>query len=408
MVRYRTLDGRQRRYVLGRYPGLTLRDARKRARDIRTRARDGDDPAGEQKRQRSEARAQPIKTADDLKDTYFQACESGEWKPRGKKKRASTLGEEQRLWRQHIAPTLGDSRVEDVTPAAVKKLLRFIVAKGNGPTANRTRSLLHQVFNFAVSEGRVDHNPIERVLALGTETPRTRVLTEHELRTIWCALEDTSQLRRPAGHRKKAGARIYIGEARSIALRLLLLLSARRGEVAGMMRNELDLDQATWTIPGARTKNGRALVLPLPTQALDLVKAAFQLADERGEEPSPYLFPCSRDRSRPMAPASLSQAVQGIRDACAVADIRTHDFRRTVASYMVSERLAITPFIVGRILNHTGETGGASSVTHRHYAVHDYAREKRLALQAWANLLTAIVTGQPGMSNVTGMRGDVA
>ena len=406
LVRYRTDDGRQRRYVLGRYPGMLLAAARSAARDVRGRARDGDDPAGERRVAKTEARTQPLKTVRELASVYFTACETGEWKPRRKKKRESTLAEERGLWARHIKASLDDLRVEEVTGAAVKKLLRELNAAGKGTTSNRVRSLIRQVMNFAIAERRIERNPVDGVDALKAEAPRERVLTDAELATLWRSLIDTGGLKKPA---KADGEfeRVYIGAPVSIALRLLLLTLVRRAELAEMRRDELDLAQSTWTIPGARTKNGRTLLLPLSAQAKALIEDAIKSADaglDEDDEPSLYVFPSPRDRGKAITPAALSHATRDLRLALGLPDMRPHDFRRTAASIMVAERLGISPFVVGRILNHTTETGGAAAVTLRHYALHDFAREKRLALQAWADLLTEIVSAKPAASNVRQMR----
>lgn len=407
LVRYRTDDGRQRRFVLGRYPGLSLKDARTAARNARGAARDGNDPAGERRRAKAEAKAQPLPLVSDLVETYFAACESAEWRPRGKTKRASTLAEERGLWARHVKAALDDLRVEEVSQATIKKLLRDLNSAGKGTTSNRVRSLVRQVFNFAVAERRIDRSPVQGVDALKTEKARERVLTDDELREIWRPLVDPSGLSKPAPQGGDP-ERVYVGEAVTIALRVALLTTARRSEVSGMRRDELDLAQATWTIPGERTKNGRSLLAPLSTQAVALIARAIELADEglddsdpeNTEKPSPFVFPSPRDRSRSITAAALSHAMRDLRLALGLTDIRPHDLRRTAASIMVSERLGITPFIVGRILNHTTETGGAAAVTLRHYALHDFAREKRLALQSWADLVGQIVCDEQHRTNV--------
>ena len=72
---------------------------------------------------------------------------------------------------------------------------------------------------------------------------------------------------------------------------------------------------------------------------------------------------------------------------------------------MVSERLGITPFVVGRILNHSTETGGAAKVTLKTYALYDFTPEKRRALEAWEALLFDIVDNQDRMDtqNLSGI-----
>lgn len=319
MVRYRTADGQHRRLSLGLYPDIELAEARDRASAARKSARDGLDPAGEKKRKRAEARAQPIKTLNDLSDAYFTASEIGEWKPRGKKKRASTLAEEKGLWNRHIKAPLGDLRVEDVTPAAVRKVLRELVARGHGVTSNRVRSQIRQMFNFAMSEGRLGSNPVATVAQLGTEVPRERVLRDEELKALWSALTSPEGLTLPA----KGDApptKLYVGEPVRIAVKLLTLTLTRRSEVAGMARNEVDLAQGVWTIPGERTKNGRAHLVPLGLEAVRLIKRAIEVADEGREEHSPYVFPSPRDLNKPIGAGAISHALRDIKLALGAAD----------------------------------------------------------------------------------------
>lgn len=68
-----------------------------------------------------------------------------------------------------------------------------------------------------------------------------------------------------------------------------------------------------------------------------------------------------------------------------------HDLRRTGATNLTSERAGVPPFLVSQVLGHAGDTGGAAAVTGRHYDLNDYLVEKRRALDAWEELLTAIV-----------------
>jgi hypothetical protein len=114
-IRYRNEDGDQRRLNLGLYPDVSLADARKRCAQARLQATDGVDPAGEKRRKKVERRSQTIKTFQDLSVAYFEATERGDWKPRGQRKRPSTITGEKWLWAKHIEPALGALRLEDVT-----------------------------------------------------------------------------------------------------------------------------------------------------------------------------------------------------------------------------------------------------------------------------------------------------
>ncbi len=392
MVRYRTDDGQQRRLNLGLYPDIGLSEARTRAAEARKKATDGDDPAGERRQRRIEARSDPHKTFSDLAGSYFTACEVGEWKPRKKKKRASTLQNERWLWARHIDPELGDLPIDDVTPAAIRTVLRKLVATGRESTSNKVRAQIRQIFNFAISEERVQVNPVARTTALHDETPRQRVLTDDEIRQVWGALSERTGLVRKAG--AAGDNRVFIGEPVSIALKLLLVTLVRRAEVSGAARSELDLDNGVWLIPGKRTKSGKPHLVPLSTKAVDLFRRAIAVADAGQAEPSAFVFPSPRDRTQPVTPAALTHALRYLREALELERLTPHDLRRTGATNMASERLGVSPFLIGKVLSHSTETGGAASVTLTTYALYDYVKEKRDALAAWAGLLSRIISGE--------------
>lgn len=390
MVRYRTDDGQQRRLNLGYYPDVGLSDARSRAVAARLEATDGGDPAAARQRRRVEAKTERLKTFDNLAGAYFTACEVGEWKPRGRKKRASTLANEKWLWSKHIKPHLGDLKLEQVSPAEIKRILRDLVATGRESTSNKVRAQIRQMFNFAISDDLIGLNPVDKTAALGDEAPRQRVLSDHEIRVVWSALSSRTGLIRQ-GREAQDDGRVLIGEPVSLALKLLLVTLVRRSEMAGAARKELDLDNGTWLIPGERTKSGRPNLVPLTNTAVVLFRRAIQVADDRRSESSPYVFPSPRDRFKPITPAALTHALRYVREALHVERLTPHDLRRTGATIMASERLEISPFLIGKVLSHSTETGGAASVTLTTYALYDYVKEKRAALLAWEALLAKIV-----------------
>ncbi|MFE9083114.1 tyrosine-type recombinase/integrase [Brevundimonas sp. NPDC003935] len=387
-LRYLTEDGDKRRFSLGLYPDVSLADARRRCAQARLQATDGVDPAGAKRRKRVERRSQTIKTFRDLSVAYFEATDRGEWKPRGKRKRPSTIKAEKWLWTKHIEPALGSLRLEDVTPAEIKQVLRKLTAKGQDTSANRVRAQIRQMFNYAVVEAEaVAANPVARVPAMGVEMPRERVLRDQEIKLVWRALDAPASLTREGGVRRD-NQRIYVSRPVTIAIQLLLITLQRRHEVAGMTREEVDLDQAVWTIPGSRTKNGRTTLVPLPPGAVTLIREAVALADIASEKPSTFIFPARWDQTKSLTPAALSRALRDVSASLSLPPVTPHDLRRTAATNMASERLSISPFVIGRILNHTSEKGGAAAVTLTTYALYDFMSEKRTALLAWDRLLS--------------------
>src|SRR5262249_750974 len=120
----------------------------------------------------------------------------------------------------------------------------------------RTAAYGHAAFSWAVKRGMVQTNPFAAVPVSKVSPKRERVLSDDEIAEIWRAASATNS---------SFGA----------IVRLLILTGQRRGEVAGLSWRELSDDLATWTIPGDRTKNGAAHVVPLSAPARDLVRATL-------------------------------------------------------------------------------------------------------------------------------------
>ncbi|WP_394761959.1 tyrosine-type recombinase/integrase [Phenylobacterium sp.] len=400
VYRYRTDDGRQPRMTLGVYStAFGLADAREAADRVRVQVHDGEDPASERKRAKSAAKGEPIKTFDDLADAYLKACEAGEWKPRGKRQRERTISGHRAQLRLHVRPVLGKERVEAITKAQVRNLLRKMVDAGIGAQTNRIQAVVRQCFSFAISEDRVAINPATGFAKFATETPRARILSDAELKTFWGALIDPSGLRLPVRDGQEEGTPVYVGRAMRIAVQLSALLLQRRGEVAGMRLSEIDLDQGTWLIPAERMKNGFPHLVPLPPRASALIGEALDLGlagmtdEEREKAPNDRpVFPSPRSAAKSVKPDSLTHAMVNIAAAIGIDDATPHDLRRTGSTVMTSERLGVTPFIRSKVLGHRGDTGGGSAVSMTHYDANTYAPDKRRALAAWEGLLLEIVS----------------
>jgi integrase len=184
-------------------------------------------------------------------------------------------------------------------------------------------------------------------------------------------------------------------------LRLCLITGQRVGEIAGMTRDELDLDERrVWTIPPARSKNKREHVVPLAEMAVHIIReqlaAADALAERKGRMAANFVFPGPGGRAA-VTGASIPKAVKreevvkrGVTTIMGIAPWTPHDLRRSAATGM--EEIGVSPFIVGHVLNHVSAT--KSTITSRVYARYDYAREKREALDLWADRLAGIISGK--------------
>lgn len=391
VYRYRTADGRQPRQTLGAYTSLQgLAWARREADKIKVLVAEGKDPAATKKRERATAKAQPIKTFNDLADAYMAACETGEWKPKNKRKRERTLFDERGILRRHIRPALGAANLDSITRADVRRFLRAMVERGIGRQTNLAHAVTRQVFAYAISEERVALNPATGFAPLATETPRVRTLADTELRTFWRTLDDwPNDLRQPVSEGEEKGLSVTVGRPMRIILQLAILLLQRRSEIAGMALAELDLDRGLWQIPAARMKGGAPHMVPLPPSAVTLIREAQKLAAADGIE-SPMVFPSPRNPQKAILGNSVTHAMAEIFSALQLAKASPHDLRRTGSTALTSERLSVSPFIRSKVLGHRSDTGGGAAVSMMHYDTNEYLAEKRRALEGWELLVLNI------------------
>jgi integrase len=240
-----------------------------------------------------------------------------------------------------------------------------IMKRGKPTEANRVFEDVRAVLHWGVARGDLDRNPVDGVSKPTPPRTRERALSDIEIRTLWNGLPETL--------------------ARSVQcqriVKLCLVTAQRVGEVAGMRRDELDLAKRVWALPGSRTKNGSAHVVPLSDLALDIINDALADAGE-----GVFVFPSGDGPLPPMAVAKTIGRAQG---RIGIAQWSAHDLRRTVLTAMAA--LGVAPMILGHVANHRTLTKG--SVTFLHYVRHGYENEKRQALELWADRLQAIVSG---------------
>lgn len=390
IVRYFSIAKGPVRYTLGTYPAISLSVARDLARETILAAQTGADPAEEKRRARLHAASEPIRTFDELTEAYFKACESGEWRPRRKQKRARTIADERAIIRRNVAPVLGRLRIKDITRKDIKALLRGMTGRGVTTQTNRTHAAIRQIFSFAIAEELVDFNPATGFSFLVEEKPRVRIWSDTELKKLWAALEDEQALRAMSVTRPVA-----------IAIQLAAVTLQREGEIAGMRLDDINLEQAIWLIPGSQTKNGFPHLVPLSAAAIALIKKAIELAELRGGT-SPFVFPSPRGLGKQAITGhSLGHAMVDIRRHIGVEGATVHDLRRTGSTALTSERIGVLPFIRSKVLNHRSDSGGGASVSAMVYDANEYVSEKRKALSAWSSLLLQIVDAESASKSAT-------
>lgn len=322
-----------RRISLGLFPEITLKRARDLAKDRVFEVRKGRDPS----REKRELREAEPDTFASLVTRYIEQHA----KPRKRtwKVDAHLLDSEiPKSWRQRSAG--------EITRRDLREL--FEAKAQTAPIqANRIRAILHKLFAFAVEREIVPYNPVTGTPKPGEVRQRDRVLSEDEIRTFWQATEKLD-----------APMRAFF--------RLRLVTAQRGGEVNTMRWSDLDLDNAVWTIPAARAKNGLSHRVPLSSIALAILAELPRTADD-------YVTSGARGKRQ----QSHAAKVIGLDD------FHGHDLRRTAASLMAGA--GVPRLHVGKVLNHAER--GVTAV----YDRHSYDPEKRAALDTWGRKLAAIL-----------------
>jgi integrase len=276
--------------------------------------------------------------------------------------RPATFQAAEHHFRKHWA-NLATRPVASITTEEVQRELRGIIDRNGKAAARRAKSNLSAFFSWGIKEGICKSNPSIATHDIAESQPRSRVLTDPEIRAIWsCFGEDDF-------------GRI---------MRLLFFTGCRRSEIGHLSWHEIDLDAGVITIPGDRTKSGKELRLTLPPPAAEILRSAPRRADRQ------YLF---GERGNAFARWSYEKLRIDGRLAAAghhLAPWTVHDVRRTVRTRLSS--IGIQPHIAELVLGHAGHRHSVDGSVYDH---HTYEREIADALMRWSIALAAIVDPSP-------------
>lgn len=367
ILRYR-FGGRPREKVLGRYPDISLKDARELARRDRAQVQQGID-VGAQKR------------LEKLKVLEMENVQGlGQlWYERYIQKKIKNPAVVERVLRRHVYPVIGKLAINDVRPHHIDHVLTKIVAGGAPTVANDAMRYLFRMFHYAAKRKWTEANPVsgfDIADAGGTETPRDRWLSYEDLGRLAQDMRETANF----------------GRNNELAVWLLLALCVRKMELLSAKCSDFDLRNGIWKLQPNRTKTNSYIEIPLARQVIVWLEETIVLACG-----SDYLFPARRlirikngeprrNRFEHISPDTLNVALKRLplKD---IEHFTVHDMRRTARTQLGA--LGVDPFVAERALNH--KLPGTQGI----YDRHDYFPERRQALKQWADMLGALSRGEP-------------
>lgn len=316
--------------TLGRFPGVSLAEARKLALEKLALAGDGDDPIAEREKR---VRKRTL-TVSDAAEIYLKWCETNN--------AFRTLESKQSAFRVHIEPGLGTLSLFDVSRGKVAALIDGL---GDKPAMRRQLyTYLMHFFGWCAERELIVAKPISDLKPPRNTPARERVLTDIEIAALF----------------QQSGVMATIA-------RLCLLTAQRKGSVEAMRWDKLDLKRGLWAIPGKDMKSGKEHIVPLSAPALKLLDAWPPM-------PGPFVFGVGSDGVKPYT--GSSNAMEGLRRNLGGPDWRLHDLRRTAVT--LAQRHGCNLDAIRALTQH--KTSGVVGV----YARHAFEDEKRVVVDAIA------------------------
>ena len=356
------INSRRETLTIGRYGpgGLSLARAREKCIDAKRAVSEGQSPA--QEKQREKRRLSDAKTFQEFTDEWYEGARMAD----------STRSMRKSILDRDILPVFKSRLLSEISPDDLRDLCGKVKGRGAPATAIHVRDIIKQIYGFAILHGEKVANPADDVgpSSIATFVARDRALSPSEIRIMLKQLE-------------------YVASYPTIklGLRLILLTLVRKGELIHATWDEIDFENALWTIPKARMKAGKAHNIYLSQQALDIMIALRTCAGG-----SRYLLPSRYDGDKCMSNATLNRVGQIVVErskakGLPIENFTVHDLRRTGSTIL--NELGFNSDWIEKCLAH--EDGRSSRGI---YNKAEYAEQRRHMLQEWADMVDAWVAGE--------------
>lgn len=337
--------------------GLSLEEARAKASEARALLKDGCDPATQKKLDKIARKISGANTFGVVGDEYLAKIEA--------EGRAPATMEKTRWLIGLARAQLGERPIGEIKPAEILDVLQKVAGRGRLESARRLRSTLSRVFRYAVATVRAEGDPaalLVGALTAPTVTHRAAILDPKEFGALLRAIDGFEG--QPATH---------------AALKLMAILFPRPGELRQAAWSEFDLDKALWVIPASRAKMRREHRVPLPKQALTILRDLHLITGPNG-----LVFPSVRTPKRSISDGTLNAALRRLgydKD-----EATAHGFRST-ASTMLNE-MGGDPDVIEAALAHVG-----GDAVRRAYNRSTYWEQRVKMGQEWADHLDTLREG---------------
>ena len=304
----RVKSGKLERVTLGRYPDMTIEQARRKTMENNLSIAEGRNPAELKRIKQSE------RTFGDLFEEYVE---------RHARPHKRTYADDIANYKNHIEPHIGNMKLSLIDRAEIASIHSRVTRAGHSYAANRVRSLISGVFGWAISAGLLDRNPVIGIRR-NKEKSRDRFMNGDELQRFFQSLAEEPN----------ETIRDYV--------LISLLTGARKSNVCSMKWDDINFDRAEWRIK--ETKNGTPQTVALSPEALEV------LINRKPSDRAVFVFPGSGKQMHLVEP---KKGWKRILERAKIEDLRIHDLRRTLGSWQAKTGASLA--IIGKSLNHKNQ-----------------------------------------------------
>jgi len=347
------------------YPGMSVKTAREGARCFQEQLAHGDDPAALRKAkvENQQLEVERLRVDEESKSITFCVMAQGWMASRMSQCCAATQANVARYFEKAVFPFVGEIPIAEITAPQIRDVVKRVEQAEKIDLAHRILQRCGQVCRFAVSNGHAERDV----------TADLRGLLPPVRGGHFAAITDPKEfggLLRDIDSYRGWYAVVY-------ALKLLPLVFTRPSELRLAEWTEVDLELAQWDIPAGRMKMRNAHVVPLASQAVEILK---ELRTYSGD--SQFLFPTPRQRGKPISNVALLNGLR--RMGYGTGDVTAHGFRAT-ARTLLDEYLRVKPAVIEAQLAHR-----VSDALGTAYNRTQHLEERREMMQQWADYLDTL------------------
>jgi len=346
----RPITGKQNTLSFGTYPEVSLADARERRAEARRQVAAGIDPGEHRK---AEKAAGQERSANSFEVVAREWLGKQGWVDKYRVKIVAWMEND-------VFPWIGSRPVSELTAPDFLRVARRIEERGAIESAHRIMQNCGQVMRYAIATGRADRNPVADLrgaLAPPVERHHAAITDPKQLGGLLRAIDD------------------YAGDAVTrAAMRLAPLVFVRPGELRHAEWSEIDLEKAEWNIPAHKMKMREPHLVPLSSQALEILRDLQPLTGSRQ-----YVFPGGRSPKRPLSENAITAALR--RMGFDKDTMTGHGFRAT-ARTLLDEELGWRPDLIEHQLAHAVRDPNG-----RAYNRTSHLSERKKMMQAWGDYL---------------------